>query len=63
MIPYTEISRSQIEQGWLNLWVCGQRKPALREQVTRRNFFPGYYLLVSLTAGGAPAGADPSILS
>ena len=47
-IPFQEIHSYQIRQGRFFLWVRLQKKPVVKVPMTQSNFFPGYFLLMSL---------------
>jgi hypothetical protein len=51
VFPYADVVRHGIDNGKFALWVRGQKKPAFTEAISRRNFFPGYFLLADLVAG------------
>jgi hypothetical protein len=39
-----------VSSGIFHLWVNGQKKPAIKEQVGQPNFYPGYLFLARLLA-------------
>lgn len=51
--PYTSIFSHKVEQGVFYLWVSGNKKPIVRIQTSERNFFPGFFLLMTLWANPA----------
>jgi len=53
VVPYSTIASNKLEQGNFYLWTKGKKKAIVREQTSRRNFFPGYFLLVALGQGTA----------
>jgi hypothetical protein len=53
VIPYSDIAGNKLEQGKFYLWTKRKKKAIVREQTSRRNFFPGYFLLMAV-AQGAP---------
>jgi hypothetical protein len=58
VVPFCEIYSYQIHQGKFFLWARGQKKPVIREAMTKPNFFPGYYLLAGMVPLAQPsAGA------
>jgi hypothetical protein len=48
MLRYDEIAGMDLISGVFHLWVNGQKKPAVKEQVGQPNFFPGYLVLSHL---------------
>jgi hypothetical protein len=62
LVPFREIYSYQIHQGTFFLWAKGQKKAVVREAMTQRNFFPGFYLLagtVPLAQPGASGAVQP----
>lgn len=55
MIPFESILGFDIQQGTFHLWTHGQTKPVIKENVGEPNFFPGYFLLTTLST--SPHGA------
>jgi hypothetical protein len=53
VIPYTNVTGYTLDNGRFYLWVTGKDKPVLSERITRRNFFPGYFLLGTVLQGAA----------
>ena len=47
LIRYADMTSFTIKDGTFHLWVKNQKKPAVRETTMARNFFPGFYLLLS----------------
>ena len=47
-IPITEISQFRVNEGQCELFVKGQAKAVIQEQVDARNFFPGLHCLLLL---------------
>jgi hypothetical protein len=50
MVPYERITAVNVADGLFHLWVAGQKKPVVKEQVSQPNFFPGYLFLTRLMA-------------
>lgn len=50
MVPYERITAVDVTDGLFHLWVAGQKKPVVKEQVSQPNFFPGYLFLTRLMA-------------
>jgi hypothetical protein len=59
VIPYPDIANWTVDQGAFCLWVKDRKKPVVREDTSRPNFFPGFYLLLSL--GQAASGAGGAV--
>ena len=53
VVPYSNIAGNKIEQGVFYLWAKENKKAIVREQTSRRNFFPGYFLLMAVAQGTA----------
>jgi hypothetical protein len=50
LVPYDRITGIDVTDGLFHLWIAGQKKPAVKEQVSQPNFFPGYLFLTRLMA-------------
>ncbi len=48
VIPYDTISNFDLDDGTLHIWVHGQDKSMVQEQVSQPNFFPGLVVLSHL---------------
>ena len=48
MIPYSQISGYDANQGTYWLWIHGRKKPVVKENMALPNFFPGYVFLPRL---------------
>ncbi|MBC7855589.1 MAG: hypothetical protein IAF94_19335 [Pirellulaceae bacterium] len=51
-LPYDAYGGCNLNEGVFYLFVQGNSKAVMTEQCNAANFFPGYYLLVMMTAGG-----------
>jgi hypothetical protein len=49
LVRYADIRHYTLEKGTFFLWVGDHKKPLVREATAARNFFPGYYLLTSMS--------------
>lgn len=50
LVPYEQIAGVDVSNGFFHLWIEGQRKPLVKENVSQPNFFPGYQFLIRLLA-------------
>jgi hypothetical protein len=48
VVPFGEIETFTVDERVFRLWMKGRGKPVIRESTRARNFFAGFYLLVSL---------------
>lgn len=54
-VRYEQIAGIDVADGLFRLWVAGQKKPIMKEQVSQPNFFPGYVFLTRLLASQTQA--------
>lgn len=47
-LAYSDVRGFDLQQGEFYLWKNGQEKPVFSESISAANFFPGFYLLVTL---------------
>jgi len=48
VIPNNEIATWNIEKGRFFMWAKGQKKPVIKESAASPNFFPGFFLVVTM---------------
>ena len=49
LIPFADIVSYDIKQGVFSIWVKDKKKPVVQERVAEPNFFPGFFLFLTLT--------------
>jgi hypothetical protein len=55
VVPYRDMRTFNVDQGTFSVWVWNQKKPMIKEETSRRNFFPGFYLFTSIVQGAQKA--------
>jgi hypothetical protein len=48
ILPYREIANFELQQGMFHVWKPGATKSVVQEPVSQPNFFPGFFLLLSM---------------
>ncbi|MEM7454344.1 MAG: hypothetical protein AAF456_08305 [Planctomycetota bacterium] len=48
LLPFDQIHGFDIQQGFFMIWEHGKKKPVISEAISEDNFFPGYFVLLSL---------------
>jgi hypothetical protein len=52
VLPYHEIANFELQQGVFHVWKRGGTKSVVQEPVSQPNFFPGFFLLLSMRDSG-----------
>ena len=56
LVPFAAIRSYTLDKGWFHLWAGDAAKSTIQQEVSRPNFFPGYYLLLTLPRAPAASG-------
>jgi hypothetical protein len=51
IVPWEQFGGFDIQKGVFFIWQKGSDKSVFQEQVSQANFFPGFYLLLSMMSG------------
>ncbi len=55
-VPYGQIDNFAMQHGYFYLYAHGEKKPIMQVIVSEKNFFPGFFLFLSLFKGGQQQG-------
>ena len=51
LLPFDQIHGFDIQQGFFMIWEKEKKKPVISEAISEDNFFPGYFVLLTLSQG------------